>query len=84
MSRKRKLKTNVIYFPQVETVVDKWFQNKSAENIVNSFVGNYYDAVKIFRKGFVQILEMSFLYKYISRKDVSIILIELSIISAHR
>ena len=42
------------FIPQVETVVEKWFQNKSGENIVNSFVGNYYDAVKIFRKEFVQ------------------------------
>ena len=64
--------------------MDKWFQNKSAENIVNSFVGNYYDAVKIFRKGFVQI-EISFLYKYtFLERMLSIILIELSIISAHR
>lgn len=72
--------------PQVETVVEKWFHNKSAENIVNSFVGNYYDAVQIFRKGFVQ---FSF-WKCVCSKNTflervsSIILIELSIISAPR
>ena len=40
----------------METVVaeKKWFQNKSTHNVVNSFVGNYYDAIKIFRKVFLK------------------------------
>ena len=49
ISSSKSVNGNFNQFKQrVETVASKTFNNSSAENFVNSFVGNYYDAVKIF------------------------------------
>ena len=49
ISSSKSVNGNFNQFKQkVETVASKTFNNSSGENFVNSFVGNYYDAIKIF------------------------------------
>ena len=49
ISSSKSVNGNFNQFKQnVEAVAEKIFDNSSTEHFVNSFVGNYYDAVKIF------------------------------------